>query len=152
MQWVVLEVVQLTLGPQLVVPLWLSVVCNLVLMEETLEWVTMVVVLEKDMVVMVCTVIVTSMRLDLQELHSWVLWQWLILLDIVGSVVVAGEPHMDMVVRVQSHLTVKDVADKVELVVLVLLKLVTCNSGCCGAGCPDCPFRPRKGVFFYVLL
>jgi hypothetical protein len=149
---VALEVVLPTLGLQLAIVLWLSVVFNLVLMEETSEWVTMVVVLERDMVLLVGTVIVTSMKVDPQELHSWVLWQLILLLDIVGFVVDAGELHTHTVVRVQSHLTVKDVVDKVEQVEVVLLKLVICNSGCCGAGCPDCPFRPRKGSFFYVLL
>jgi len=29
----------------------------------------------------------------------------------------------------------------------------SCDSGCCGAGCPTCPFRPpARGVFFYVYI
>jgi hypothetical protein len=34
----------------------------------------------------------------------------------------------------------------------VLLSRTLCDSGCCGAGCPDCPFRPpSKGGSFFVL-
>ena len=53
--------------------------------------------------------------------------------------------HMHMVVRAQLHLTVKDVVDKVEQVVVVLLKSEACDPSISIIQTP-------KGVFFYVLL
>jgi len=33
----------------------------------------------------------------------------------------------------------------------VLQLRTSCDRGCCGAGCPTCPFRPpSRGVFFYA--
>jgi hypothetical protein len=140
-----------TVGPQVAIVVWLGVALSQERGVETLQWATTVVVLEKDMVVLVGTVTVTSMKVDPQELHSWVLWEYLMLLDIVGFVVDVGEPHMHMVVRARLHLTVKDVVDKVEQVEVVLSKSAICNSVCCRFGCPYYSFRPRKGSFFMFL-
>ena len=139
------EVVQLTLGVLLVTLHSKIAAFNQEHGVETLQWVTTLVVLEKDMVVVVGTVTVTITKVDPLVLHSWVLWVSTLLLDTVGFVVVAGEFLMHMVVRAQLHLTVRDVADKVEQVVVVLLKSATCDPSLV-------LFRPRKGFFFYVFL
>jgi len=35
--------------------------------------------------------------------------------------------------------------------IVVLQSRTSCDRGCCGAGCPTCPFRPPiRGVFFYA--
>lgn len=139
------EVVQPTLGVLLVSLVSQIAAFNQERGVETLQWVTTLVVLEKDMVVLVGTVTVTIMKVDPLVLHSWVLWVSTLPLDTVGFVAVAGEFLMHTVVRAQSHLTVKDVADKVEQVVVVLLKSATCDPSLVLS-------RPRKGSFFYVLL
>lgn len=139
------EVVQPTLGLLLVtLHLW-TAAFNQELGVETLQWVTTLVVLEKDLVVLVGTVTATTTKVYLQVLHSWVLWVSTLLLDTAGFVAVAGEFLTHMVVRAQLHLTVKDAADKVEQVVVVLLKSATCDPSLVLS-------RPRKGSFFYVFL
>ena len=135
------EVVQPTLGVLLVTPHSKIAAFNQELGVETLQWVTTLVVLEKDLVVVVGTVTVTITKVYLQVLHSWVLWVLILLLDTAGFVAVAGEFLMHMVVRAQLHLTVRDVADKVEQVVVVLLKSATCDPSLI-------LFGPRKGSFF----
>ena len=135
------EVVQPTLGVPLVTLLSQIVAFNQELGVETLQWVTTLVVLEKDLVVVVGTVTVTITKVYLQVLHSWVVWVSTLLLDTVGFVAVVGEFLMHMVVRAQLHLTVRDVADKVEQVVVVLLKSATCDPSLVLS-------RPRKGSFF----
>ena len=139
------EVVQPTLGLLLVSLVSQIVAFNQELGVETLQWVTMLVVLEKDLVVLVGTVTVTITKVDPLVLHSWVLWVSILLLDTAGFVAVAGEFLTHMVVRAQLRLSVKDAADKVEQVVVVLSKSATCDPSLV-------LFRPRKGSFFYVLL
>ena len=135
------EVVQPTLGVVLVSPHSKSAAFNQELGVETLQWVTTLVVLERDMVVLVGTVTVTTTKVYLQVLHSWVLWVSTLLLDTAGFVAVVGEFLTHMVVREQLRLTVKDAADKVEQVVVVLLKSATCDPSLVLS-------RPRKGSFF----
>ena len=89
---------------------------------ETLQWVTTLVVLEKDMVVLVGTVTATTTKVYLQVLYSWVLWVSTLLLDTAWVRCGSGEFLTHMVVRAQLHLTVKDAVDKVEQVVVVLSK------------------------------
>ena len=135
------EVVQPTLGVLLVTPHSKIAAFNQELGVETLQWVTTLVVLERDMVVLVGTVTVTITKVCLRVLHSWVLWVLTLLLDTAGFVAVVGEFLTHMVVRAQLHLTVKDAADKVEQVVVVLLKSATCDPSLVLS-------RPRKGSFF----
>ena len=139
------EVVQLTLGVVLVTPHSKIAAFNQELGVETLQWVTTLVVLEKDLVVLVGTVTVTITKVDPLVLHSWVLWVSILLLDTAGFVAVAGEFLTHMVVRAQLRLSVKDAADKVEQVVVVLSKSATCDPSLVLS-------RPRKGSFFYVFL
>ena len=55
-------------------------------------------------------------------------------------------PSLKVLPRAAAHLPLTPT------VTIVVCRLQTsCDSGCCGAGCPTCPFRPpARGVFFYV--
>ena len=113
---------QLVTGHQTVIQNSILVVCNLALTEETSEWATTVVT-HTDL--MDSTVTVTSMKVDQQVLRSSELLVFLTDKDSVGCVVVAGQFHTDMVVKVQTVTTVEDVVDKVDKVDLDLLRSLT---------------------------
>ena len=113
---------QLVTGLQTVIHHSILVVCNLALTEETSEWATTVVT-HTDL--MDSTVTVTSMKVDQQVLRSSELLVFLTDKDSVGCVVVVGQFHTDMVVKVQTVTTVEDVVDKVDKVDLDLLRSLT---------------------------
>ena len=110
---------QLVTGLQTVTLSSILVVCNLALTEETSEWATTVVT-HTDL--MDSTVTVTSMKVDQQVLRSSELLVFLTDKDSVGCVVVVGQFHTDMVVKVQTVTTVEDVVDKADKVDLDLLR------------------------------
>ena len=110
---------QLVTGHQTVIQNSILVVCNLALTEETSEWATTVVT-HTDL--MDSTVTVTSMKVDQQVLRSSELLVFLTDKDSVGCVVVVGQFHTDMVVKVQTVTTVEDVVDKADKVDLDLLR------------------------------
>ena len=110
---------QLVTGLQTVIHSSILVVCNLALTEETSEWATTVVT-HTDL--MDSTVTVTSMKVDQQVLRSSELLVFLTDKDSVGCVVVVGQFHTDMVVKVQTVTTVEDVVDKADKVDLDLLR------------------------------
>jgi len=114
--------VQLVTGLQTVILNSILVVCNLALMVENLEWVTTVVT-HTDLTD--STVTVSIMKDYQQVLHSSELLVFLTDKDSVGCVVVAGQFHTDMVVKVQTVTTVEDVVDKVDKVDLDLLRSLT---------------------------
>ena len=113
---------QLVTGLQTVILNSILVVCNLALMVENLEWVTTVVT-HTDLTD--STVTVSIMKDYQQVLHSSELLVFLTDKDSVGCVVVAGQFHTDMVVKVQTVTTVEDVVDKVDKVDLDLLRSLT---------------------------
>ena len=113
---------QLVTGLQTVIQNSILAVCNLALTEETSEWVTTVVT-HTDL--MDSTVTVTSMKVDQQVLRSSELLVFLTDKDSVGCVVVVGQFHTDMVVKVQTVTTVEDVVDKADKVDLDLLRSLT---------------------------
>ena len=120
--WVVLEVVQLVTGHQTVTLNSILVVCNLALTEETSEWATTVVT-HTDLTDLTVTVSIT--KVDQQVLHSSELLVFLTDKDSVGCVVVVGQFHTDMVVKVQTVTTVEDVVDKADKVDQDLLRSLT---------------------------
>ena len=109
----VLEVVQLVTGLQTVIHNSILVVCNLALTEETSEWATTVVT-HTDL--MVGTVTATITRVDQQVLHSSELLVFPTDKDSAGCVVVVGQFHTDMVVKVRTVTTVEDAVDKADKV------------------------------------
>tara|TARA_A100001234_G_scaffold89392_1_gene78845 strand:+ start:1494 stop:1907 length:414 start_codon:yes stop_codon:yes gene_type:complete len=116
---VVLEVVQLVTGHQTAIHHSILVVCNLALTEETSEWATTVVT-HTDLTD--STVTVSIMKVDQQVLHSSELSVFPTDKDSAGCVVVVGQFHTDMVVKVQTVTTVVDVVDKADKVDLDLLR------------------------------
>ena len=110
---------QLVTGHQTAIHHSILVVCNLALTEETSEWATTVVT-HTDL--MVGTVTATLTRVDQQVLHSSELLVFHTDKDSVGCVVVVGQFHTDMVVKVQTVTTVVDVVDKADKVDLDLLR------------------------------
>ena len=115
----VLEVVQLVTGHQTVIQNSILVVCNLALTEETSEWATTVVT-HTDLTD--STVTVSIMKVYQQVLHSSELSVFPTDKDSAGCVVVAGQFHTDMVVRVRTVTTVVGVVDKADKVDLDLLR------------------------------
>ena len=113
---------QLVTGLQTVIHSSILVVCNLALTEETSEWATTVVT-HTDLTD--STVTVTSTKVDQQVLHSSELLVFPTDKDSAGCVVVVGQFHTDMVVKVQTVTTVVDVVDKADKVDLDLLRLHT---------------------------
>ena len=102
---------QLVTGLQTVTQNSILVVCNLALTEETSEWATTVVT-HTDLTDLTVTVSIT--KVDQQVLHSSELLVFLTDKDSVGCVVVVGQFHTDMVVKVQTVTTVEDVVDKAD--------------------------------------
>ena len=113
---------QLVTGLQTVIQNSILAVCNLALTEETSEWVTTVVT-HTDLTD--STVTVSIMKDYQQVLHLSELLVFHTDKDSVGCVVVAGQFHTDMVVKVQTVTTVEDVVDKVDKVDLDLLRSLT---------------------------
>ena len=113
---------QLVTGLQTVIHSSILVVCNLALTEETSEWATTVVT-HTDLTD--STVTVTSTKVDQQVLHLSELLVFPTDKDSAGCVVVVGQFHTDMVVKVQTVTTVVDVVDKADKVDLDLLRLHT---------------------------
>ena len=110
---------QLVTGHQTVIHNSILVVCNLALTEETSEWATTVVT-HTDLTD--STVTVTSTKVDQQVLHSSELLVFPTDKDSAGCVVVVGQFHTDMVVKVQTVTSVVDVVDKADKVDLDLLR------------------------------
>ena len=110
---------QLVTGLQTVIHHSILVVCNLALTEETSEWATTVVT-HTDLTD--STVTVSIMKVDQQVLHSSELSVFPTDKDSAGCVVVVGQFHTDMVVKVQTVTTVVDVVDKADKVDLDLLR------------------------------
>ena len=110
---------QLVTGHQTVIHHFILVVCNLALTEETSEWATTVVT-HTDLTD--STVTVSIMKVDQQVLHSSELSVFPTDKDSAGCVVVVGQFHTDMVVKVQTVTTVVDVVDKADKVDLDLLR------------------------------
>ena len=113
---------QLVTGLQTVTQNSILVVCNLALTEETSEWATTVVT-HTDLTDLTVTVSIT--KVDQQVLHSSELLVFLTDKDSVGCVVVVGQFHTDMVVKVQTVTTVEDVVDKADKVDQDLLRSLT---------------------------
>ena len=113
---------QLVTGLQTVIHHSILAVCNLAPTVENLEWVTTVVT-HTDLTD--STVTVSIMKDYQQVLHSSELLVFLTDKDSVGCVVVVGQFHTDMVVKVQTVTTVEDVVDKVDKVDLDLLRSLT---------------------------
>ena len=110
---------QLVTGHQTVIHHSILVVCNLALTEETSEWATTVVT-HTDLTD--STVTVTSTKVDQQVLHLSELLVFPTDKDSAGCVVVVGQFHTDMVVKVRTVTTVVDVVDKADKVDLDLLR------------------------------
>ena len=110
---------QLVTGHQTVIHHSILVVCNLALTEETSEWATTVVT-HTDLTD--STVTVSIMKVDQQVLHSSELSVFPTDKDSAGCVVVVGQFHTDMVVKVRTVTTVVDVVDKADKVDLDLLR------------------------------
>ncbi len=110
---------QLVTGHQTVIHHSILVVCNLALTEETSEWATTVVT-HTDLTD--STVTVSIMKVDQQVLHSSELSVFPTDKDSAGCVVVVGQFHTDMVVKVQTVTSVVDVVDKADKVDLDLLR------------------------------
>ena len=110
---------QLVTGLQTVIHSSILVVCNLALTEETSEWATTVVT-HTDLTD--STVTASIMKVDQQVLHSSELLVFPTDKDSAGCVVVVGQFHTDMVVKVQTVTTVEDVVDKADKVDLDLLR------------------------------
>ena len=113
---------QLVTGLQTVTQNSRLVVCNLALTEETSEWATTVVT-HTDLTDLTVTVSIT--KVDQQVLHSSELLVFHTDKDSVGCVVVVGQFHTDMVVKVQTVTTVEDVVDKADKVDQDLLRSLT---------------------------
>ena len=118
---------QLVTGLQTVIHSSILVVCNLALTEETSEWATTVVT---HIDLMDSTVTVSLTKVDQQVLHSSELLVFLTDKDSVGCVVVVGQFHTDMVVKVQTVTTVEDAVDKADKVDLDLSKSLTSKILC----------------------
>ena len=110
---------QLVTGHQTAIHHSILVVCNLALTEETSEWATTVVT-HTDLTD--STVTASIMKVDQQVLHSSELSVFPTDKDSAGCVVVVGQFHTDMVVKVQTVTTVVDVVDKADKVDLDLLR------------------------------
>ena len=110
---------QLVTGLQTVIHSSILVVCNLALTEETSEWATTVVT-HTDLTD--STVTASIMKVDQQVLHSSELLVFPTDKDSAGCVVVVGQFHTDMVVKVQTVTSVVDVVDKADKVDLDLLR------------------------------
>ena len=110
---------QLVTGHQTVIHNSILVVCNLALTEETSEWATTVVT-HTDLTD--STVTASIMKVDQQVLHSSELLVFPTDKDSAGCVVVVGQFHTDMVVKVQTVTSVVDVVDKADKVDLDLLR------------------------------
>ena len=118
---------QLVTGHQTVIHNSILVVCNLALTEETSEWATTVVT-HTDLTD--STVTVSIMKVDQQVLHSSELSVFPTDKDSAGCVVVVGQFHTDMVVKVRTVTTVEDVVDKVVKVDQGLSKSLTSKILC----------------------